>query len=172
MKFVPSYYKPVFRRDEDKLWDGNLADEEEQKPVPKDVQEKDITYTVDNEMQIDVNAKVTNSLEVWFAGSHCGACLVFLLSSIRFEVQVWLTLTSVPTDVGGGSVDNTERYSLARIPLRWMIRECFRCKTGIIFNGDALHRELGISLTKDGKNIDRLVTIHYISSAYHLTNIS
>lgn len=43
-------------------------------------------------------------LEVWFAGAH--------------------------TDVGGGSVKNGERYSLARISLRWMIRQCFKCDTG------------------------------------------
>lgn len=40
-------------------------------------------------------------------------------------------------DIGGGSVPNGTRHSLARIPLRWMIRECFRCNTGIQF-----HREL------------------------------
>jgi len=46
--------------------------------------------------------------EVWFAGCHC--------------------------DIGGGSVDNGTRYSLARITLRWMIRECFKENTGIIFD--------------------------------------
>ncbi|KIJ41275.1 hypothetical protein M422DRAFT_172643 [Sphaerobolus stellatus SS14] len=45
--------------------------------------------------------------EVWFAGCHC--------------------------DVGGGSVSNDTRYNMARIPLRWMIRECFKANTGIIF---------------------------------------
>jgi len=50
----------------------------------------------------------TDVEEVWFAGCHC--------------------------DVGGGSVDNGTRYSLARISLRWMIRECFKAKTGIIFD--------------------------------------
>ncbi|KAJ7708658.1 hypothetical protein B0H17DRAFT_1030373 [Mycena rosella] len=39
----------------------------------------------------------TDVLEVWFAGCHC--------------------------DVGGGSVQNDMQHSLARIPLRWMIRE-------------------------------------------------
>jgi len=46
--------------------------------------------------------------EVWFAGCHC--------------------------DVGGGSVENGTRNSLARIPLRWMIRQCFAAKTGIMFH--------------------------------------
>ncbi|CAE6449153.1 unnamed protein product [Rhizoctonia solani] len=41
----------------------------------------------------------TDVEEVWFAGAH--------------------------TDVGGGSVKNGERYSLARISLRWMIRILF-----------------------------------------------
>jgi len=47
------------------------------------------------------------------------------------------------TDIGGGSVSNTERNSLARIPLRWMIRECFKAKTGIMFDIQGL-REIGI----------------------------
>jgi len=50
----------------------------------------------------------TNVEEVWFAGCHC--------------------------DVGGGSVVNGTRNSLARIPLRWMIRQCFIAKTGIMFH--------------------------------------
>ena len=41
-------------------------------------------------------------------------------------------------DVGGGSVSNKTRRSLARIPLRWMIRECFKTNTGIIFNSHSL----------------------------------
>lgn len=49
-------------------------------------------------------------------------------------------------DVGGGSVDNTNPNSppnsLARIPLRWMIRECFKAETGIMFNSEGL-RNIG-----------------------------
>jgi len=56
----------------------------------------------------------TDVLEVWFAGVH--------------------------TDVGGGSVPNGTRHSLSRIPLRWMIRECFRCDTGIIFDAVQLQQ--------------------------------
>ncbi|KAJ7160341.1 hypothetical protein C8R46DRAFT_905851 [Mycena filopes] len=59
----------------------------------------------------------TDVLEVWFAGCHC--------------------------DVGGGSVPNDTRNSLARIPLRWMIRECFKADTGIIFDAGRL-QELGL----------------------------
>ncbi|KAF7364563.1 hypothetical protein MVEN_00325300 [Mycena venus] len=59
----------------------------------------------------------TDVLEVWFAGCHC--------------------------DVGGGSVKNDTRHSLARIPLRWMIRECFKADTGIMFDARRL-QELGL----------------------------
>ncbi|KAL4266753.1 T6SS Phospholipase effector Tle1-like catalytic domain-containing protein [Pleurotus pulmonarius] len=50
----------------------------------------------------------TNVEEVWFAGCHC--------------------------DVGGGAVPNETRNALARIPLRWMIRQCFLVDTGIMFH--------------------------------------
>ncbi|KAJ6585672.1 hypothetical protein B0H19DRAFT_1110417 [Mycena capillaripes] len=59
----------------------------------------------------------TDVLEVWFAGCHC--------------------------DVGGGSVSNDTRNSLARIPLRWMIRETFKANTGIMFDAQRL-QELGL----------------------------
>ncbi|KAJ7907468.1 hypothetical protein B0H13DRAFT_2332385 [Mycena leptocephala] len=55
--------------------------------------------------------------EVWFAGCHC--------------------------DVGGGSVLNGTRPNLAHIPLRWMIRECFKARTGVLFSATKLV-ELGI----------------------------
>jgi len=54
----------------------------------------------------------TDVLEVWFAGCHC--------------------------DIGGGSVPNDTRHSLARIPLRWMIRQCFLTNTGIRFHAELL----------------------------------
>ncbi|KAF8066480.1 hypothetical protein FPV67DRAFT_1494961 [Lyophyllum atratum] len=57
--------------------------------------------------------------EVWFAGCHC--------------------------DVGGGSVKNGTQHSLARIPLRWMVRECFKAESGIIFISEAL-RAIGMDL--------------------------
>ncbi|KPI39209.1 uncharacterized protein AB675_5175 [Cyphellophora attinorum] len=49
----------------------------------------------------------TDVKEVWFAGCHA--------------------------DVGGGAVLNSERHKLSQIPLRWMIRQCFECDTGIKF---------------------------------------
>ncbi|KAL0577577.1 hypothetical protein V5O48_004409 [Marasmius crinis-equi] len=59
----------------------------------------------------------TDIEEVWFAGCHC--------------------------DVGGGSVSNDTKPNLARIPLRWMIRECFKTNTGIMFDADLIE-ELGM----------------------------
>ena len=49
-----------------------------------------------------------------------------------------LLILFFPLDVGGGSVSNKTRYSLARIPLRWMIRECFKTNSGIMFNSESL----------------------------------
>ncbi|KAF7307637.1 Zn(2)-C6 fungal-type domain-containing protein [Mycena indigotica] len=54
----------------------------------------------------------THVEEVWFVGAHC--------------------------DVGGGALPNGTRNYLARIPLRWMIRQCFELHTGIIFHADML----------------------------------
>jgi len=72
----------------------------------------------------------TDVLEVFFAGAHC--------------------------DVGGGSVANGTRHSLARIPLRWMIRECFRTKTGIIFDAHMLKHEVGLDV---GPDFDSLLDV-------------
>ena len=49
-------------------------------------------------------------------------------------------------DVGGGSVANGVPHTLARIPLRWMIRECFKTNTGIMFKADDLRR-IGLDST-------------------------
>jgi hypothetical protein len=62
----------------------------------------------------------TDVMEVWFAGCHC--------------------------DIGGGSVANGTRHSLARIPLRWMIRECFIVKTGIQFHLESF-KDIGLDPT-------------------------
>jgi hypothetical protein len=52
-------------------------------------------------------------------------------------------ITNHTADVGGGSVTNGTRYSLARIPLRWMIRECFRLDIGILFHRD-MFKQIGM----------------------------
>lgn len=56
--------------------------------------------------------------QVWFAGAHC--------------------------DIGGGSVENGTKPNLANIPFRWMIRECFKTDTGIIFAADNLLKDIGL----------------------------
>jgi len=59
--------------------------------------------------------------------------------------QVFPRFTSVShrrlrVDVGGGAVENETPNSLARIPLRWMVRQCFLAETGIMFNSKLLAR--------------------------------
>ena len=46
-------------------------------------------------------------------------------------------------DVGGCAVPEDTPHSLGRIPLRWMVRECFRTNTGIQFCGERL-RDIGL----------------------------
>ncbi|THG96581.1 hypothetical protein EW026_g5276 [Hermanssonia centrifuga] len=48
--------------------------------------------------------------------------------------EVWFA------DVGGGAVTNYTPNKLSRIPLRWMIRECFECNTGILFDARMLQK--------------------------------
>jgi len=59
----------------------------------------------------ELYAKDFNEKEVWFVGCH--------------------------TDVGGGSTPDTDPYSLADIPLRWMLQEIVRAECGIQFDYDA-----------------------------------
>ncbi|EEB88982.1 hypothetical protein MPER_12979 [Moniliophthora perniciosa FA553] len=47
------------------------------------------------------------------------------------------------SDIGGGSVDNEATTSLARISLRWMVRECYKAGTGILFHSERL-RAIGL----------------------------
>jgi hypothetical protein len=62
-----------------------------------------------------------------------GAIAVCIRPSVPF-VYSWCA------DVGGGSVRNYTRHSLARIPLRWMVREIFKANPGILFLTDRLPR--------------------------------
>ena len=49
---------------------------------------------------------------------------------------------------------NSEPNSLARIPLRWMIRETFNTNTGIIFDACMLRREVGLDMDQEmGKDV-------------------
>jgi hypothetical protein len=69
------------------------------------------------EQQYSQTIDQTDVEEVWFAGVHC--------------------------DVGGGSVENGTRNSLARISLRWMIRQCFLANTGIMFHR-SMFKQIGM----------------------------
>jgi len=79
-----------------------------------------------NEISFDAADKreETDVKEVWFAGCHC--------------------------DIGGGSIPNGTPHKLSRIPLRWMIRECARTGSGVLFDPECL-KTLGL-------NPDRLTT--------------
>ena len=63
-----------------------------------------------------------------------------MVSATIDAIQRDTMLTSIHADVGGGSVVNGTRNSLARIPLRWMIRQCFIAKTGIMFHKDTFYK--------------------------------
>jgi uncharacterized protein (DUF2235 family) len=63
----------------------------------------------------DERRQDTDVLEVWFVGQHA--------------------------DVGGGAAKNEVRHKLSQTPLRWMIRQCFECNTGIIFKTHDLASE-------------------------------
>lgn len=43
---------------------------------------------------------------------------------------------------------NDTPHALSRIPLRWMVRECFRCNTGIIFDAVML-QQIGLNIQRD-----------------------
>ncbi len=64
----------------------------------------------------------------------CGS-LVFIVVShntmaVPFSPHL---LMGIVLDIGGGSILNNTRHALARIPLRWMVRQCFILHTGILF---------------------------------------
>jgi len=82
------------------------------KPPTSDEDEDVKTWEAERKWAPKSTNKPTDVQEVWFAGCHC--------------------------DVGGGSVLNSTRNSLARIPLRWMVRECFKTNSGIKFESDKL----------------------------------
>ena len=74
---------------------------------------------------------------------------MFSRSGLQAPTQVsctwssWIVVSPPRLDVGGGSVPNATRHSLARIPLRWMIRQCFATHSGIQFESAKLY-EIGL----------------------------
>jgi len=63
---------------------------------------------------LDEEGPDTDVLEVWFSGCH--------------------------SDVGGGSVSDTETHSLGNISLRWMVHEVQKARCGVLFDEAALER--------------------------------
>lgn len=97
--------------------------------------------------------KETNAGEVLFAGCHCGTYCFF---------DVWFSsdLLHPILDVGGGSVANGTRHSLARIPLRWMIGEYFKTNTGILFHS-CMFKQIGCTLMQRTARRPFTETYHY-----------
>lgn len=89
--------------------------------------EKDSGSTSDMPEKKLMGAREVDCLEVWFSGCHA--------------------------DVGGGAVRNEVRHKLSQIPLRWMIRQCFECNTGILFDS---HR-----LAEEGLDVHTLSPIYF-----------
>jgi len=95
----------------------------------------------------------TDVEEVWFSVclfTLCGFDSGLLTAHFRDVIVVctsiiteYLSFTHPSSDVGGGSVSNETPHSLARISLRWMIRECFKTGTGIMFDAQRL-KEVGL----------------------------
>ncbi|GLB44632.1 putative uncharacterized alpha/beta hydrolase domain (DUF2235) [Lyophyllum shimeji] len=91
-----------------------------------DVDEPDIEFPGQNASRDDwvytpPSRDVCDVQEVWFAGCHA--------------------------DVGGGSHPNYIQESLSYIPLRWMIKECLRTGTDILFDVQYL-KYIGINVDK------------------------
>lgn len=80
----------------------------------------------------------TDVLEVWFTGKPI--TIQYLPMCVSYQNKAD-NITGCHADVGGGAVKNVERHKLSQIPLRWMIRQCFECDTGIIFKVHALAEE-------------------------------
>jgi hypothetical protein len=89
----------------------------------------------DLEKEFTASDTPTDIEEVWFAGAHCGESISVL--------KVYHHMKLKHLDVGGGSVANDTRHSLARIPLRWMIRQCFILHTGIFFHKN-MFKDIGL----------------------------
>ena len=89
-------------------------------------------------MTLNILNRRTDSLLLLFHSRDVMAVRIFFIS-----FSVFLASNNFffpPLDVGGGSVSNKTRHSLARISLRWMIRECFKTNTGIMFDTDSLFK--------------------------------
>lgn len=93
------------------------------------------------ELEHDAHKHIeTDVCEVWFAGAHAdvgGGAVSFLLHLPHHKNNSDCCVYQ--------QVKNHERHMLSRIPLRWMLRQCFECNTGILFSTAAL-AETGIDV--------------------------
>jgi hypothetical protein len=126
VKFIPSFH-------------GGFSEPDKADDRVHKVHKADYKVQKDENRLNNLDATRTDVKEVFFAGAHCGTLPAF-------QPTADMLLTDVLSDVGGGSVSNGERHSLARIPLRWMIKECFDVKTGIIFDAHMLKHQVGLVL--------------------------
>lgn len=108
-------------------------------------------------MYSEKETRPTDIEEVWFSvrPSTCFVNEICLCHNVLAGLSLWyvpsLTTTTLSrslfrVDVGGGSVNNKTRNSLARISLRWMVRECFKTNTGMMFHSHRL-RDIGLDPT-------------------------
>jgi hypothetical protein len=102
---------------------------------------------------------ITDVKEVWFAGQYVCVVAIPFLS---------VFLAGCHADIGGGSHGDEVDTSLSKIPLRWMIKECFLMKTGIIFDKDHLEA-FGLLKLKDLESSDPGAVPTYTTSAASFT---
>ncbi|KIM78387.1 hypothetical protein PILCRDRAFT_75759 [Piloderma croceum F 1598] len=103
------------------LW-NRPTEEDYKKGIPKRTMPRHKTPSHkkslnDLEREFTDSDRPTDTEEVWFSGAHC--------------------------DIGGGSILNGTRHALARIPLRWMVRQCFLLRTGILFH-KTMFKDIGL----------------------------
>ncbi|OBZ76826.1 hypothetical protein A0H81_02949 [Grifola frondosa] len=93
------------------------------------------------------DSEPTDVLEVWFAGCHS------VCKSHHSPFFCWLMLHRHRRRL----VPNDTPRNLARIPLRWMIRECLKMQTGILFHPELLR---GVGIELDPSHQSRLDNSH------------
>jgi uncharacterized protein (DUF2235 family) len=94
--------------------------------------------TLEREQELDIDIPVSDSIP---AGVHRDEWQYTPPMRDHADVkEVWFT--GCHADVGGGSHPTDRLSSLSFVPLRWMIKECILCKTGIQFDLDYLQEVL------------------------------
>ncbi|KAI5272334.1 hypothetical protein E4T47_04499 [Aureobasidium subglaciale] len=134
-KFKVCRYQQKDHTDPESSWTTKAATQGQSEPLRQRLESTSTanTYTAEHEKisrlvsNADTIVREVDCQEVWFAGCHA--------------------------DVGGGAVANAERHKPSQIPLRWMIRQCFECNTGILFN---THR-----LAEEGLDVHMLYPVYH-----------